>query len=145
MVFPDSADYGSDLLVIDGAQCRLHHRAAGADKFRYSFDYGQTWAPWSVYEDVTTCNRTTSRSQPWKGAHVLVQYWSRLAGTAYTTVHSDATFTGGQRRVPQYLVRGPFNTWGFDQGVNAKMTNVNGQWTFKVSSTLRLFPSMTLS
>ena len=41
-----------------------------------------------------------------------------------------------KRRVPQLLARGPFNNWGFDQGVDAQMKlNDDGLWELEVMAT----------
>jgi alpha-1,3-glucan synthase len=56
--------------------------------------------------------------------------------SASTVVHSDCDYSGPQRRVPQFLVRGPFNNWGFDQGIPSLMTqNSDGQWSLEIMST----------
>ena len=43
--------------------------------------------------------------------------WSDIVDSALRVVHADRGFNHGTRRVPQYLVRGPFNQWGFDKGI----------------------------
>ena len=60
--------------------------------------------------------------------------WSSLAASAYTVVHADRNYNN-QRRVPQFLARGPFNTWGFDRGVNFQMENTaDGRWELEIMS-----------
>jgi hypothetical protein len=48
------------------------------------------------------------------------QDWGDVAKSAGVVVHADRGY-GFQRRVPQFLVRGPFNSWGFDKGVTSQM------------------------
>jgi alpha-1,3-glucan synthase len=118
MVFPEASDYSSTLFSVSGDTYTLNHSAAGADLFRYSADFGQTWSAWTDYEPTSTLNSTLfdTKGSWWKGHHVVVQYWSRIAGSAAHVVHADADWTGGERRWPQLLARGHFNTWGYDLG-----------------------------
>jgi len=47
-------------------------------------------------------------------------------------LHADLGY-GIPRRVPQMLVRGPYNSWGYDQGVPANMEHQNdGTWELEV-------------
>jgi alpha-1,3-glucan synthase len=60
--------------------------------------------------------------------------WSSLAATSAQVVHADrdARF---QRRVPQFLARGPFNTWGFDSGIPSQMKHISdGRWELEIMS-----------
>jgi alpha-1,3-glucan synthase len=58
-----------------------------------------------------------------------------LANSAGVVVHADRGY-GLQRRVPQFLVRGPFNSWGFDKGISSQMTqNSQGKWELEIMST----------
>lgn len=122
MVYP-SADYSSTLFSSSGGTYSLNHSAAGADMFRYSADFGQTWSGWGIYEAQSTLNSTMFANHWWKGDHVVVQYWSKIAGTGNQLVHADSgNYQGGQRRWPQLLARGLFNTWGYDLGASASFT-----------------------
>ena len=52
--------------------------------------------------------------------------------SAYSVVHADQGY-GFRRRVPQFLVRGPFNAWGFDKGINYQMENTaDNRWEIEV-------------
>lgn len=134
MVFLD-ADYSSTLLTESNGVYTINHTAPGADKFRYSADFGQTWAAWATYEDTTTANATLFADKWWDGHHVEVQYWSDISGSSATLVHGDAGYTG-QRRYPQLIVRGEFNEWGYDAGVAASMDNDDtGLWSMPYMST----------
>jgi alpha-1,3-glucan synthase len=47
-------------------------------------------------------------------------------------VHADYGYAI-PRRVPQMLVRGPYNTWGYDKGIPANMQhNKDGTWELEV-------------
>jgi len=45
--------------------------------------------------------------------------WSQATLSVGHVVHG---YTGPRRRVPQFLARGPFNTWDYDKGVTSLMT-----------------------
>ena len=61
--------------------------------------------------------------------------WSDLAKSASVVVHADSGYSN-QRRVPQMLARGPFNEWGFDQGIPAQMTrNDDNKWELEIMAT----------
>ena len=63
------------------------------------------------------------------------QDWSDVATSAGVAVHADRGYNL-QRRVPQLLARGPFNSWGFDKGIEATMTqNSQGKWELEIMST----------
>ena len=48
-------------------------------------------------------------------------------------MHADYAYSGPKRRVPQFLVRGPYNEWGYDQGLPSLMTqNSDGQWELEI-------------
>ena len=52
--------------------------------------------------------------------------------SATAVVHSDRGYSK-PRRVPQFLARGPFNQWGFDQGIPAEMDhNEEGKWELEI-------------
>lgn len=55
--------------------------------------------------------------------------------SAAVVVHADRDYAT-PRRVPQLLARGPFNQWGFDQGIPAEMThNDDGTWELEIMAT----------
>jgi alpha-1,3-glucan synthase len=67
------------------------------------------------------------------------QDWSDAAKSASTVVHADRGYST-PRRVPQLLVRGPFNQWGFDKGVTSQMTqNSQGEWEVEIMATWPTF------
>jgi alpha-1,3-glucan synthase len=58
-----------------------------------------------------------------------------LAKSAAAAVHADRGYSQ-KRRVPQFLVRGPFNSWGFDKGINSQMAqNGDGKWELEIMHT----------
>ena len=124
LVFPGS-DYFNGLLDCSPMACTLRHVAPGADRFRFSFDYGQTWSDWNLYESSTLVNFEAMRmtNPSWQGIHCMVQYWSSLAQSASATVHADANYVGPERRKPRYMIRSSFNKWGLDKGKTVLMSN----------------------
>lgn len=62
----------------------ISHKAAGADQFRYSLDWGTTFSPWQTYVEGNTTldskNWSGTKEQNWDGKHVIVQYYSSYTG-----------------------------------------------------------------
>jgi alpha-1,3-glucan synthase len=59
--------------------------------------------------------------------------WSEATLSVAAVVHADTQYSGPQRRMPQLLVRGPYNQWGFDQGLPSKMElNQDGKWELEI-------------
>lgn len=55
--------------------------------------------------------------------------------SAYTAVHADIDYQY-QRRVPQFLARGAFNTWGYDSGVVSSLTQTgDSTWEMEIMTT----------
>ncbi|EAU88623.2 alpha-1,3-glucan synthase [Coprinopsis cinerea okayama7 len=136
MVFPLN-DYDNDAFTLTDGQYVFTHKALGAERFRYSGDFGLSWSDWADWEDTTTIDRDVfyDDKNVWDGAHIIVQYWSSATMSTAAVVHADHGWKGGQRRVPQFMVRGPFNTWGYDQGIDHIMElNDEGKWELKVMS-----------
>ena len=150
MVFPDS-DYDSSAFQYSNGQYTFTHKAYGADMFRYSGNFGQTWSNWTNWENVTTIpsDIVSNIDTWWTGQHIMVQCtlhiislvdfgtdflidWSQTAASATAVVHADVNFNT-QRRVPQLLARGPFNQWGYDQGIPAVMNQISdGTWELEI-------------
>ena len=76
MVWPDN-DYDKGALTFDNGNYQFTHNAVGADMFRYSVDFGQSWPGWSAYEGTTTIDNQTffedKNRNWWDGQHVMVQ------------------------------------------------------------------------
>ena len=59
--------------------------------------------------------------------------WSQATLSVDAIVHADYAYSGPKRRVPQFLIRGPYNEWGFDQGLPSLMQqNSEGQWEVEI-------------
>ncbi|KAG6856082.1 hypothetical protein H0H87_007521 [Tephrocybe sp. NHM501043] len=139
MVFPEN-DYdtsGESFQMTNDGQYIFHHKAYGAEKFRYSGSFGRNWTDWLVWEDATIMddNLFSAVDNFWDGDHVMVQYWSEATLSVAHVVHADVGYFGAPRRVPQFLARGPFNSWGYDRGVKSLMIqNSNGLWELEISA-----------
>lgn len=137
MVFPTLANFTAGLLQKDASgNLYVSQTAAGADKMRYSTNWGSSFSNWTSYtgENVTLVKQAWSgtRDQEWEGEHVILHYWSRMAGSSDHVQHSDLR-TGDHppRRWPHAWVVGAWNKWGSDAGLKNKMSqNSAGNWTF---------------
>ncbi|KAG8878121.1 Cell wall alpha-1,3-glucan synthase ags1 [Tulasnella sp. 331] len=134
MIFPTS-DYNNSAFSYADKQFTFTHNAYGADMFRYTWNYGLNWSDWTAWEPVTTIPESTFDSSDimfWTGAHIIVQYWSDIAGSATQVVHADYNYNL-PRRVPQFLARGPYNDWGFDKGITSLMDQrEDGKWELEI-------------
>jgi alpha-1,3-glucan synthase len=144
MVNIDATYRTDNMITMDNGDYYINHAAPGADRFRYSGDFKQTWSDWADYETTTKIDTKRFEGKWWKGQHVIVQYWSRIAGSSATEVHADYDYTG-QRRFPQLMARGAFNNWGYDSGTNADLENDNGVWSIPVSCRWIKFPDLCAS
>lgn len=138
MVFA-SANYSSDMLFEDKNHHRyISHKAAGADMFRYSLNFGTTYTNWEEYprgEKPTSLLApkvwSGTRLQDWKGEHIIVQYWSRLTGSSNHIQQADLAIGPSRRHFPQVFLEGEFNQHGFDQGFpNRMQLSSNNTWGF---------------
>ncbi|EPY53741.1 alpha-1,3-glucan synthase Mok13 [Schizosaccharomyces cryophilus OY26] len=139
MIF-QNASRASDLLIENDEKLYIKHKAAGADLFRYSFDFGLTWSEWEPYQDsLTECTsfaRNISK-KTWDGHHVSVQYWSRLAASPN---HMQEGSIGKLGSFPQLYMNGPYNEWGFDSGIPNKL-KLNDDFTWRKTLISEVFPS----
>ncbi|KAI0035090.1 glycoside hydrolase family 13 and glycosyltransferase family 5 protein [Vararia minispora EC-137] len=136
MVFPD-ADYDASAFGSSNGQYTFTHKAQGADKFRWSWNFGKNWTLWQDWEDETFIDASnfTGSSNWWSGEHIMVQYWSEALSSAAHVVHADRSY-GTARRVPQFLARGPFNQWGFDSATLSQFAQAgDGQWQLEIMAT----------
>jgi alpha-1,3-glucan synthase len=122
---------------------------------RYTWNYGQNWSNWQAWEQESQIPKIKFAHDPiWNGDHIIVECeclmsdstllacsnvnhldWSILASSASHVIHADYDYSGKARRVPQYLVRGSFNEWGYDKGINNVMAlNDDGNWELEVDS-----------
>ncbi|CAA7271667.1 unnamed protein product [Cyclocybe aegerita] len=133
MVFPENDYDKSESFTLSNGKYVFNHKAYGADRFRYTWNFGRNWTEWSSWEDTTTIEPNLFKSSEafWTGDHIIVQYWSEATLSAAHVVHAD--YGASARRVPQFLVRGPFNNWGFDQGIPHLMEqNEDGKWELEI-------------
>lgn len=143
LVFPGSADYTRGLLRRDNETGSLHLQlqASGAERFRYSRNWGSSWSAWLNYtsDSIPLEDQpwTGTPEQAWRGEHVVVEYWSRMVSSSHHVQHSDLASSQPARRWPHAFVEGHFNEFGFDAGLRNAMTldeNEEGVWRFNVSS-----------
>ncbi|KAF4623027.1 hypothetical protein D9613_002379 [Agrocybe pediades] len=136
MVFPaNDYDTSGSFALNSNGKYTFAHKAFGADKFRYSGNYGKDWSDWMNWEENTEIDSSvfSSKENFWIGQHIQVQYWSQATLSAAHMVHADLNYKGPPRRTPRFMGRGPFNNWGFDQGVqNAMQLNKDGKWELQI-------------
>lgn len=154
MVFPEN-DYDKNGMTYTDGYYEYTHKAYGADMFRYSGNFGRTWTDWKKWEDKSTIEKAyfDDSLNFWHGEHLMVQCgfiksnlskiavllsrflldWSQTTLSAAQVVHVDHGFSGKARRFPQFLVRGPFDNWGFDKGIPHLMEqNDDGLWELEI-------------
>lgn len=136
IVFPGSGNYSSSLLFANpDKSLYIAHNAAGADTFRYSLNFGTTYTDWLPYgsgANTTLAPKVWSgtQAQDWEGEHVIVQYWSQLAGSSDHIQHGDVNFNR-PRRFPHVSLQGVFNQYGFDAGfANIMKLGLDSIWRF---------------
>lgn len=134
MVFPQIANYSTTLVnsKSDGT-LQVSHSAAGADKWRYSTNYGATFSDWMTYsggnDSITEQDWSGTSKQKWSGKHVIVDYWSKLAGSSDHRQEGDLNYDGHPRRWPHMFLNGPYNQYGYDAGLpNTFKMNSSGHW-----------------
>ena len=136
VVFPSNASYATNILH---AQTRdgsfyIEPNAPGADMVRYSFDWGTTYSNWAPYTSdrfgLKKGSWSGTAAQAWAGDHVILQYWSRLAGSSDHIQHADSDPAQAPRRFPHLYWQGPYNQFGFDAGLdnNIKLDPNDNLW-----------------
>lgn len=138
IVFPRSANYARDSLFKDSGSgfLRVDHKAPGADKWRYSSNWGSTWSKWKTYKGGSTnLNKqpwSGTKRQKWDGDHVILQYWSKLAGSSNHIQHTDIRRSKHPpRRFPHLFAMGEFNVFGSDPGAKDEFRQGDdGLWMF---------------
>lgn len=79
MVFPGMANYTTNSLSRNdsGGSLWVSHKAAGADLWRYSLNWGSSWSNWTPYQGGNNTLAPQSWSgtdaQKWQGDHVMLQ------------------------------------------------------------------------
>lgn len=133
MVFPRVANYTTGILKQDSKGLRVSHVAPGANKWRYSTNWGSTWSSWQDYKggdnDLPKQPWSGTKRQQWKGEHVILQYWNRVSGSSDHVQHVDVNYNGPPRRFPHLFAHGPYNAFGYDGGINnAFKLEQDGKW-----------------
>jgi alpha-1,3-glucan synthase len=132
IVFPTSANYSKTLVINDNNKLFVNHSASGANKWRFSTNWGSTWSNWTAYtggiREITRLPWSGTSLQSWSGDHVMVQYWSQLHSSSSFMQAGDSS-SQFERRFPHLFVEGTFNKFGFDVGVANQMSQISdGVW-----------------
>ncbi|KAL2830814.1 hypothetical protein BDW59DRAFT_158254 [Aspergillus cavernicola] len=128
-----SSNYSSSLVHKSGDSFYVQHRAAGADQFRYSSDFGRSWSQWETYSGGNTTVDTTGTDGQWKGTHIRVQYFSKLTGSSSYIQEGDYDWEeNAARRLPHLWFDGPFNQYGYDAGLDneVRYDSKTGRWRY---------------
>lgn len=141
MIFT-SANYSSSLLhQSKNGSLFIRQHAAGADKYRYSTNWGSTFSHWLPYQggnhSIKEQHWSGTDKQQWQGKHVQVQYWSRYTGSSDYFQEGDGPGwdSAMPRRFPHLFFNGPFNQYGFDAGLaNIVKQDKDGRWKFRFMS-----------
>lgn len=137
-----SANYSSSLLhQHKNGTLFIRQHAAGADKYRYSTNWGSTFSHWLPYQggnhSIEEQPWSGTEKQGWKGKHVQVQYWSRYTGSSDYVQEGDGPDwdSAMPRRFPHLFFNGPFNQYGFDAGLaNIVKQDKDARWKFRFMS-----------
>jgi alpha-1,3-glucan synthase len=137
MVFPRVANYTTGILKKDSKGLHLSHVAPGANKWRYSTNWGSTWSQWEDYKggnsDLKKQPWSGTKRQKWKGEHVTLQYWNRVTGSSDHIQHTDTNYKGQPRRFPHLFAHGPYNQFGFDAGIDSSFDlGKDGKWKLHI-------------
>ncbi|KAJ5894933.1 hypothetical protein N7495_006624 [Penicillium taxi] len=133
-----SANYSTSLLHRDANDTLfIEHHAAGADKYRYTTNWGTSWSKWITYnggnDTITELAWTGSKKQDWKGDHVRVEYWSHWTGSSDYVQEGDTNWGHSvSRRWPHAWFNGPYNQYGYDGGLDSdiKLDTKDGIWKY---------------
>ncbi|KAL3420474.1 alpha-1,3-glucan synthase-like protein [Phlyctema vagabunda] len=133
-----SANYTQDLLHKSSDDSLfISHKASGANSFRYSMDWGVHYSDWQPYVGGKTQVNMSAvdASKGPKGKHVILEYWSKLAGSSSHVQHSDLTTTietQPSKRFPHIYPQGRFNKFGYDGyfGSSGMEQQHDGTWTY---------------
>lgn len=124
LVFDQASESSSDIYQRDPKtkELKVTHTAAGANRWRYSTNWGSSWSKWTDYEGgttpVTELPWSGTHLQRWPGDHIILQYWSKMAGSSDHIMHADTNWDKKiPRRFPHLFAQGPFNLFGYDGGL----------------------------
>ena len=103
----------------------VSQKAAGADLFRYSLNWGSNWSNWAPYTGGNTTVQpqawTGTKAQAWPGDHIKLQYWNRMTGSSDHVQEADLDDSVPARRFPHLFWQGPYNQFGFDAGLKNEL------------------------
>ncbi|GAB1191243.1 hypothetical protein APSETT444_000415 [Aspergillus pseudonomiae] len=131
-----SANYSTSLLnQYDNGTLYIQHRAAGANKYRYSTNFGSSFSDWKDYhggnDTIEELPWSGTDKQKWQGKHVRVEYWNKLTGSSDYAQEGDSGYDR-PRRFPHLFFNGPFNQYGYDAGLdNVATQDSDGLWKFR--------------
>ncbi|KAJ5639926.1 uncharacterized protein N7484_007788 [Penicillium longicatenatum] len=124
MIFPMLANHTETGLteLTDADGFLVEHTAAGADQWRFSTNWGSSWSDWEVYKGtpsrISNLPWSGTKRQQWEGSHVILQYWSKMAGSSQHVQHMDLRGAKkSPRRFPHLFAIGDFNKYGQDIGL----------------------------
>ncbi|KAJ5632124.1 hypothetical protein N7490_008463 [Penicillium lividum] len=141
MIF-STANYSISLLHQETTNDTLfiQHHAAGADKYRYSTNWGSSFSDWKTYtggnDTIERLAWSGTKKQAWDGDHVRVEYWSRLTGSSDYVQEGDANWGSTPRRYPHVFFNGPYNEYGYDGGLDnsVHLDEEDGHWKYHFTS-----------
>jgi alpha-1,3-glucan synthase len=141
-VWPNQANYSRSLLYSNTSNdgtLLVSHNAPGADKWRYSLDFGATYSPWMPYTsaNVSVPPKVWSgtKLQAWDSEHIIVQYWNKVTSSSNHYQHGDLDWEyKPPRRFPHFWVQGNFNQYGYDSGYPSEMhlSGLTSQWEYNL-------------
>lgn len=140
LVYPNNATFSPSLLYkASNGDLYVNHTGAGADKYRFSLNYGGTYSKWKTVstpsEKLQKPTWNGTNLQKWDGDHLIVQYWSSIALSTAHVQHGDTL--NYSRQFPNLFVQGAFNRFGYDGSMPSKMSyNLENQtWSYDLIST----------
>ncbi|OQE16517.1 hypothetical protein PENFLA_c027G04293 [Penicillium flavigenum] len=137
-----TANYSSSLLHRrENGDLFIQHHAAGADKYRYSTNWGSSFSDWRDYkggnDTIDKLPWSGTKDQEWDGEHVRVEYWSRLTGSSDYVQQGDLDWNHPvTRRFPHAFFNGPYNQYGYDAGLDnrIRLDTKTGVWSYHFTS-----------
>ena len=136
IVFPRTGNYSNSLLHKDrNENLYVSHKAAGADRFRYSLNWASSWSDWQTYKGGNTTLDAQAwsgtKEQGWSGHHVQIEYWSQKTGSLSITQGDLAGTNLSTRRFPHIFLHGSWNSYGYDSGLDQSMKqDKNDLWQY---------------
>lgn len=145
VVWPMTANYSTSLFTKSGDDFFVNHNAAGASSWRYSTNWGSSWSEWQPYvggrQQIEKLPWKGTSAQAWSNDHIIAQYHSSPLGSSSIIQQGEVAPVSGSRlarrdsttypsRFPHLFVMGEFNQFGFDGGIQNKMSvDGIGDWS----------------